>query len=141
MSQEKETALSIENGSNLNKPYNPTNNDQENSEKNMNNFFSKNGISKKLELLKTETNLSYGLCSMPLNELGVLMSLLYRIQNILVLNSSQFDDVTLRLLQVYTYVSICMYSFNFFRFFFDIFHFILYCFISFYFRYLIFLKI
>ena len=39
-------------------------------------------------------------CVMPINELGVLMSILYRIQNILVLNSSHFDELTLHLLQV-----------------------------------------
>ena len=39
-------------------------------------------------------------CIMPVKELGILMSILYRIQNILVLNSSHFEDVTLRFLQV-----------------------------------------
>ena len=39
-------------------------------------------------------------CVMPISELGVLMSILYRIQNILVLNSSHFEELTLRLLQV-----------------------------------------
>ena len=38
-------------------------------------------------------------CGMPVSELGVLMSILYRIQNLLVLNSSHFEDITLRFLQ------------------------------------------
>ena len=40
------------------------------------------------------------ICIMPTSELGILMSILYRIQNILVLNSSHFEELTLRLLQV-----------------------------------------
>ena len=94
MSQEKEAILTIKNNSDTNKLDNLENNNREN-EKNLKiknenkNFDSKN-----------EKNFNYGVCMMPLSELGVLMSMLYRIQNILVLNSSQFDDVTLRLLQV-----------------------------------------
>ena len=48
------------------------------------------------------------ICVMPTGELGILMSILYRIQNILVLNSSHFEELTLRLLQV-TFIPICMY--------------------------------
>ena len=43
-------------------------------------------------------------CVMPVKELGLLMSILYRIQNILVLNSSHFEDITLRFLQVGEYI-------------------------------------
>jgi hypothetical protein len=94
MSQEKEATLTIKNASDTNKPDNLENNNRENSK----NLKTKNE-NKNFDL-KNEKNLNYGSCMMPLSELGVLMSMLYRIQNILVLNSSQFDDVTLRLLQV-----------------------------------------